>query len=322
MVQTKRPRITVGIPCYNAETTIVRAVQCAVVQDWPELEIVVVDDCSSDGSVSLIEGLSRSDSRVRLVRHERNAGAGGARYTIVAEATGEFIAFFDDDDESVPARLKVQHRYITDYEQRTGADLVGCYASGSRVYPNGYQLKLGAIGSRPGIPLGEDVADYLLFNRRRPGLFYGAGTPTCAFMARKKTILEAGGFDRTFRRVEDVDFAVRLALQGGHFIGCPENLFTQWATMAADKSAKANFDAEMRLFEKHRDYLFRKNRYHYARNWFRFRYHHFNREPLKALATLLTGWLRNPVLVTRHFVYSAPGRLLHELRMNRKRNYV
>ncbi len=64
--------ITVGITCFNSINTIARAIESAMQQDWDNLEIIVVDDCSDDGSVDIIRGMMRKDNRVRLVRHESN----------------------------------------------------------------------------------------------------------------------------------------------------------------------------------------------------------------------------------------------------------
>ena len=250
--------------------------------------------------------------KARLIHHAINRGTAAARNTILAEAKGEFVAFFDDDDESLPERVRLQHEALLEYEKTSGADLVACYASGLRRYPNGYELNMPAIGSRPVAPNGETVADYLLFNARRKGMFYGAGTPTCALMARLSTFRAVGGFDDALRRAEDVDFAVRLALAGGYFIGCPRKLFLQHATIASDKTPRKNLEAELRLIEKHADYLRRRNRYGYARDWFHVRYYHFSGQRLKFLAALVAFLLHYPVSGARHLLRSFPARWVHE----------
>jgi glycosyltransferase involved in cell wall biosynthesis len=247
-----------------------------------------------------------------LIRHATNRGAAAARNTILAEASGEFVAFFDDDDESLPKRVRLQYESLREYEKASGTVLVACYASGLRRYPNGYELHMPAIGSRPEVPSREAVADYLLFNARRDGVFYGSGTPTCALMARLPTFRAVGGFDDNLRRVEDIDFAVRLALAGGHFIGCPQQLFLQHATVASDKTPRKNLEAELHLIEKHAGYLKRRNRYGYARDWFRIRYYHFSGQRLKFMAALAAFLLRYPVNGTRHLLRSFPARWVHE----------
>ena len=116
----------------------------------------------------------------------------------------------------------MQIECILSYESSTDAKLIACYASGTRLYPNGYTVDLNAIGSHPIIPQGCTVADSILFFGRKPDVFYGAGTPTCALMARTETFVPAGGFDPAFRRVEDLGLSIRLSLSGGHFSGFSE----------------------------------------------------------------------------------------------------
>lgn len=310
------PIITIGLTCFNAEKTIERALRSAQVQDWPAFEILVVDDASSDDSWHLIEAMAAADPRIKAVRHADNSGAAAARNTILEQAAGTHIAFFDDDDESFPDRVRTQYEAICDYEARHSIQLVACYASGSRRYSNGYELELEAIGSRPVVPTGEVVADYLLFNGRRDGIFYGAGTPTCALMARVATLRAAGGFDTELRRAEDVDFAIRLALIGGHFIGCKKKLFLQHATFSADKSADKNLASEMRLLEKHAAYLKKKGRYGYARRWFRLRFYHFSRQRVRFILAVAALLLCHPVNGMAHLLHSVPRRMLHEKKMS------
>lgn len=314
------PLITIGITCYNAADTISRALNSAVSQDWQNLEIIVVDDVSQDGSVAMIQqfigNLKPGQPPVRLVRHNANGGPAAARNTLLQEAQGEFIAFFDDDDESFPARARTQYERISAYEAETGVKLIACYASGTRAYPNGYSVDLSAIGAREPVPHGPGMADRLLFFGGPKNWHYG-GTPTCSLMLRLSVCREIGGFDAHLRRTEDIDFAVRLALAGGHFIGCREKLFIQHATWGADKAADKNLDSELQIVEKQRHYLENIGMYVYARDWPKIRYHHFRKEYPAMLAVLLRLWLRYPLRVTRHFLTTGPARLLHEIRMKR-----
>lgn len=305
-------RITIGILSYNAAETIARAIASAQAQEWPDIEIIVVDDCSTDDSVAIITALAAEDDRIRLIVNDTNLGASANRQKILDHASGDFIAFFDDDDESLPARLRVQHKRILGFESQTGASLIACYASGTRIYPNGYQKPLRAIGSEGRPPHGKAMADRLLFFGGDRNAFYGFGTPTCALMARVSTCQACGGFDPAFRRVEDIDFAVRLALQGGSFIGCREELFYQHATQGSDKSADRNLEAEIMLADKHRAYLESRHRYQYARIWPQIRHAHFTRQYLRMAALLLRLFLAHPFAVTRHILTTGPARLRHE----------
>ncbi len=304
----KHPKITIGITCYNASDSIDRAINSALAQTYLNTEIIVVDDCSTDTSCKVIS----KHKNVKLIQHEQNTGPGGARNTLLNAANGEFLAFFDDDDESHPDRLQKQYDRITQYETENNTSLIACYASGTRIYPNGHTLKLQAIGHKPLEPNGEAMASRILYFGNTPDDWCNGGTPSCALMARTSTFKEAGGFDPAFRRVEDLDFAIRLALKTGHFIGCPEDLFTQHATDGNDKSHDKNLAAELQLAKKHKDFLKRKNRYTYARLWPRLRYHHFRKDYFRMGLTLATLLLRHPIAVTKHALTTGPKRLKHE----------
>ncbi|MFW8744741.1 glycosyltransferase family 2 protein [Mesorhizobium japonicum] len=315
---TTPPLITIGITCFQARDTIAKAIQSALDQDWPNFEVIVVDDCSEDDSVEIIKSLISGINNARLIRHEINTGPAASRNTILSNASGEFLAFFDDDDISLPSRIRVQLNQLKSYELRYGVNLIACYASGVRRYSNGYELEISAIGSRYDIPKGEVVADYLLFNSRRSNVFYGGGTPTCSLMARTTTFLAVEGFDSSLRRVEDVDFAIRLAMAGGHFIGCKDLLYIQNATLALDKSPFKNFEAELRMVEKNELYLKSKNRYDYSKSWFRIRYYHFSQQRIKFVFALMVFLIKFPAPGIKHFMHSAPRRLAHELKMFRR----
>lgn len=306
------PRITIGILCYNAAATIARAIASATAQDWPDIEIVVVDDNSSDDSLRIIQDYAARDPRIKVIANAANKGASANRQAVLDAASGAFVAFFDDDDESQPNRLRVQYNHIIETENKTGNKLVACYASGIRIYPNGYTKPLPAIGSHGAAPQGTAMADRLLFFGGDNLAFYGFGTPTCALMARIETFITAGGFDPAFRRVEDIDFAVRLALKGGIFTGSAEPVFIQHATQGSDKSHDRNLEAEIQLADKHRAYLETRRRYRYAQVWPKIRHAHFRRNYPKMLGLLLGLWLRHPVAVTRHILTTGPARLRHE----------
>ena len=311
------PLITIGIACYNAGDTVSRAIKSALAQDWSNLDVVIVDDASADDTAAIAEKLIAGHAHARLIRHAKNAGPGGVRQTIINNARGDFVAFFDDDDESAPQRVRKQYDRITAYEKETGVNLIACYASGIRIYPNGYKVPLSAIGSQPGVPHGPAVVDYLLLNERHGNIFYGSGTPSCSLMARTETFKSSGGFDPALRRAEDIDFAVRLAMKGGHFIGCAEPLFTQYATNAADKAPEKNLSGELSIAEKHKDYLQSIHRYDYATIWPTIRYYHFKRQHGKMAFALGRLFIKHPLKTSCHFLRSAPRRLIHEIKMKK-----
>ena len=313
----KHPKITIGILSYNAEDSIARAISSAQKQAWSNLEILVVDDASKDKSCDIIKNLAKDDARIKLIQHDKNKGAAAARNTVVYSAKGEFICFFDDDDESFPKRVKTQYERIISYEKKTNAELVLCYASGTRQYSTGYEQALVAIGSQDTAPHGESLAQRQLYYGGNKDFFYGGGTPTCSLMTRKSTLKTVNGFDINLKRAEDIDLAVRLSLLGAHFIGCPEKLFIQHSTETPDKSYDRNLESEILLARKHKEYLKTVGMYRYAKKWPHLRYAHFTKNYLLFLKMILILITLHPIKTLSHILETGPQRLRHESKIRR-----
>ena len=90
--------ISVIIPAYNAEKTIEEAVNSVLAQDYEDLELIVVNDASSDRTGEILERLSEQDPRIRVITNDTNTGALKARLKGVRAAFGKWIAFLDSDD--------------------------------------------------------------------------------------------------------------------------------------------------------------------------------------------------------------------------------
>ncbi len=98
-------KLSVVIPCYNEEQTLADVVAKVGAADTAglALEIVIVDDCSADGSAVIAEGLAKSDPRIRVFRHDVNQGKGAALRTGFAAASGDLVIVQDADMEYDPA---------------------------------------------------------------------------------------------------------------------------------------------------------------------------------------------------------------------------
>lgn len=101
-----RPRVTVVIPCYNYGRFLPDAVASAVEQEGVEVEVVVVDDCSTDGSAEVADRLAQQHSCVTVVRNLKNIGHVRAFNRGYVRATGEFIVRLDADDLLTPGSLR------------------------------------------------------------------------------------------------------------------------------------------------------------------------------------------------------------------------
>lgn len=272
------PKITIGLTCFNAADTIERAVNAALSQEWPNLEICVVDDASSDGSYELLQTQFKDHPDVLLIQHEENKGYPSALNSILENASGEYIAFFDDDDESASDRLIKQYERLSAYEDEAETKDVLCYTNRMVVKPD-RERETKAIGHKEKEPHGPMVADFLLWHREEPGYAWGQ-FGSCTLLARKETFMAHGKFDPEFRRMAEWDFAIRFAQEGGHFIAVNEPLVIQHLTPTADKAGKIPLMHGIKLRMKHKAYLAEQNlylasiliaysRHHYAksRHW-------------------------------------------------------
>lgn len=99
------PKVSVIVPAYNAARCVEHAVASALAQTMGDVEIIVVDDASSDATAQIVAGIG--DQRVRLLRNEKNVGPAQARNRALRVARGEWIAFLDADDWFAPERLEI-----------------------------------------------------------------------------------------------------------------------------------------------------------------------------------------------------------------------
>jgi glycosyltransferase involved in cell wall biosynthesis len=102
------PLVTVVIPAYNRQQSLPRAIESVLNQTFGDLEIVVVDDGSTDSTAAIAEEFALRDFRVKLICHEKNRGAQAARNTGARSAKGEWLNFFDSDDWMLPTSIEAR----------------------------------------------------------------------------------------------------------------------------------------------------------------------------------------------------------------------
>lgn len=92
------PTVSIVMPLYNAEEYIAEAVESVLAQSFEDWELIIVDDCSTDGSRALADGFARNDLRISVYVNERNSGAAATRTAGLRYVTGRYLAFLDADD--------------------------------------------------------------------------------------------------------------------------------------------------------------------------------------------------------------------------------
>jgi glycosyltransferase involved in cell wall biosynthesis len=142
------PKVSVVIPAFNSAGTIARAIDSVLAQDVPEMEIIVIDDGSTDETPSILDGYGKRITAIRQV----NQGVAAARNRGIDAAQGEFIAFLDSDDEWYPKKLKKQMLLM---EENPGVGLVS--SSAKYVDESGIILQFGSADFK------GRVTDVLLF---------------------------------------------------------------------------------------------------------------------------------------------------------------
>ena len=105
-----KPKISIVMPVYNSEKYLQESIKSILYQTFKDFEFIIVDDCSTDGSLEIIK--SYEDERIRLIQNEKNLGTVKSRNIGLKKAEGKYVAILDADDFSDNVRLKMQFDYL------------------------------------------------------------------------------------------------------------------------------------------------------------------------------------------------------------------
>ena len=189
--------VSVIIPAYNAGQCIGRAIDSVLGQSYPDYEIVVVDDGSTDDTAEVVR---QYGDKVRYI-HQKNAGVAVARNAGIAAARGDWIAFLDADDEWLPAKLKAQMDLLA-----RNPELPWC--ASNRYQSDGrHQAVVVKVESVKKVLAGRDFFE---------NYFAAAVSRVCNFqtssvVVRKMVFAQLGGFEPGRAHGEDLDMWVRIA---------------------------------------------------------------------------------------------------------------
>ena len=181
--------VTVVIPTHNRSDLLPRAIRSVLGQTYKNLECIVVDDASNDGTEQVVREFE--DNRLIYLRHETSLHASAARNSGIKKARGEFLAFLDDDDEWLPQKLEKQLGLITSSSEQVG--LVYCWL--------------------------DCYEEEQLVSQRHPKLRGNIFKQTLdrqpignssTLLVRRSVIETVGGFDESLPRGNDGDFIRRI----------------------------------------------------------------------------------------------------------------
>ena len=204
-----RQRVSICIPTYNYAHYLGDAIRSACEQTYEELEIVVIDDASTDATVPLVEQLARSDGRIRLVRNQRNLGLQANYSRCIELADTDFVKILCADDWLAPDCVA---RMMAVLEARPEVALVACAREfvGSRLE----HRRSVAYARRPIVEPGARTIRRCFF---RGNLI---GEPTAVLFRKSRARI---GFDENYKQILDMELWFRI-LETGWFASLPEAL--------------------------------------------------------------------------------------------------
>ena len=194
------PLVSVIMPAYNSSAYIEASIQSVLEQDYEAIELIVVDDGSSDGTPELARAFG---SRVQVIE-QKNSGPAAARNKGVSAARGELLAFVDADDIWLPGKARAQVRYLTEHP-----DIGIVFGRWIRwdANPDGsFSAPPAVVEDNAGCPVIPQLSGWIY-----PELLLDSVVWIVSSMLRKPIWETLGGLDTTLRVGEDYDFFLRAS---------------------------------------------------------------------------------------------------------------
>ncbi|MFG6099201.1 glycosyltransferase family A protein [Leptothoe sp. ISB3NOV94-8A] len=197
-------KVSIVIPLYNTEKYVRLALESALAQTYQNLEIIVVDDGSTDEGVTICQQFT--DDRIRIIQQE-NRGLSGARNTGIRHAEGEYVAFLDADDLWVPEKVE---RHVEHFEKRPEIGISFSYST--FIDENGTPLGIYQISKVSQItPL--DILCRTPIGNGSAAVFRKEVFENIKFPVQVDGIIEEHYFDEAFRESQDVECWMRVAIK-------------------------------------------------------------------------------------------------------------
>ena len=261
------PLISVILPTYNREHLLRRAIDSVLEQSWRHIELIVVDDGSTDETAALLDTFD--DPRLSVIRFDTNRGASAARNAGLAQARGDFVTFMDSDDAWHEHRIERQYHVMASAPAGVGL----CVCSIHYIRPGQEYDVLWPDQIRSS----DDAVESIVM---------GTGYPTLGWMAHTRVLQDLGGFDEELPRLQDYEFSLRIALEYDLLL-MSDILATAWLQPDSVSSSPTRYAGAIeRVIDRHGDVFrrhsrglaymtFRAGKYHAltgeyreARSWF------------------------------------------------------
>lgn len=238
-------KISVVIPTYNRPELLKNSINSVLSQSFPDTEIIVIDDCSTDNTQSVLGNYK--DGRLKVIRNKTNMGIAAVRNIGVTNSQGKYIAFLDDDDEWLPGKLEKQLDIL-----EGGSVNLGCVYTGILV-----------INSDGDQVLQTTIPQYR--NNILKELLFQNFITTSTVVLKKACFEKVGLFDEEIPYGEDYDMWIRIAKEFEYdFVKEPLTKYRIHQT-AITKNYVTVINGVERVLLKHRK-LFERNRRAYSNN--------------------------------------------------------
>lgn len=305
-------KLSIVIPCYNEQETLEKIFNKVLKFKEFQKEIIIIDDCSSDNSHRIIKK-TISNKKIIFIKNISNRGTSYSRNKIIEISKGNLICFMDDDDFSHPNRITLQVKEFLSNGFPTNR-YMACCTGVRKKYPNGYIKEFLPMGTNGSLPKGKELVNFLLFYEKKKGIDYGFGLPTCSLMIDKFCFEKFGNFDLNLKRVEDMDLTIRLSLGNVKFLSVKKILVNQNSNKFTDISSHGNYNSEILLINKYKNYLTEKDLFEHSILWCKLRFNYFQRNYFNCFLVLIKLISTNPLRTLIHFSKTSFKRLFHDFR--------
>lgn len=239
---TSEPLVSVIVPCFNYARFVGDAIASILEQDYPNFELIVVDDGSTDDSLDIIDKAIKDCAKASLVRNvevvsQHNAGVSAALNYGLTRANGEFVATFDADDLMVPGRLSLQVAYLKDNP------VVGCVGGrATRIDEKGNLL---SSKTKDTIICSYDFEAAL-----KCALVVGGNLA----MYRREALAVVGGYDPDIK-IQDFQMTLKIA-HAGYRVDVLPDIITLYRKHHGSLSSqyKSELDYGIKLIETYKSY--------------------------------------------------------------------
>lgn len=195
------PKISVLMPAYNAENYIAEAIESILSQTFKDFEFIIIDNCSTDQSWWIIQEYAKVDQRIVALKNESNLGIAGNRNKLITFVRGDYVAWQDADDISMPYRLEKQYQWMV---KNPEVGILGGWLQ--------FFNKRGDLSIRK----------YAMDDKSlREAIFKYSPVAQPAAMIRRSCLDEIGPYELRYPLIEDLDMSFRIGTKY-RFANLPE----------------------------------------------------------------------------------------------------